>query len=182
MYLFTPYPEGFKSLDLPENDDYADHDCLIWAGKSKAQTWQPPKIEWFEDELTSSDDTIGDFTVFGGGPVAVSEKAYNTLKDLFSEQVEFLPTNGPSPSDKWFLMNVINLVDIMDKEKSKYEIYSDGKIGGCSHAYLNEPESSNKIFKVVGWPTRTFISEEAKEVIESTGLTGVLIREYLNPA
>lgn len=118
---------------------------------------------------------------FGAGPVAASNKAYEALKDLFKGQVEFLPTKGPSANDHWQLLNVVNQVDIMDATKSKYEIYSDGRVGGCTHAHLNEPAAENHIFKVKGWPTRTFISETAKQVIESAGLTGGLIREYLNP-
>ena len=182
MYLLTPYPEGFKSLDLPENMPYDEYDCVSWAGRSKLDNWKAPVLEWLEDEFTVESDQVGDFVAFGGGPIAISDRAYQVLKDLLNGQVEFLPTKGPGPTDNWKLLNVTNVIDIMDTSKSKFDIYSDGKIGRCTHAYLNETEPHNKIYRVKGKPALEFINGEVKSVIESAGLTGGLIREYLNPA
>lgn len=181
MYLFSIIPEGFRELVIPQNETYASYDCLRWGGKSKADTWKAPNLVWLKDSFTSESDAIADFTGFGGGPIAVSEKAYQTLKDVFEGQVEFLPTIGPDSNENWRLLNVTNVVDIMDVSKSKYEIYPDGKIGACTHAYLNEPDSGNKIYRVKGKAILELIDEETKNIIESAGLSGVLIREYLNP-
>lgn len=181
MYLFSIFPEGYKELTIAQGESYASYDCLRWGGKSKADTWKAPNLEWLEDDFTSDSDQIADFTGFGGGPVAVSDRAYHVLKDILKDQVEFLPTTGPGPNDNWRLLNVINVVDIMDTSKSKFEIYSDGKVGQCTHAYLNEPDPNNRIYRVKGKPILELVNEEVKNAIESAGLTGALIREYLNP-
>lgn len=181
MYLLSLIPEKYKGLDIPENESYLDYDCLRWAGRSKIESWKKPRLAWFEDEFSSHTAPVADFTAFGGGPIALSSKAYLVLKKLFSNQAEFLPTIGPESDDEWRLLNVINVLDIMDTSKSKYEIYSSGKVGKCSHAFLNEPSQENKIFQVSGYFPFVFIDGEVKQAIESAGLTGALIREYLNP-
>jgi len=183
MYLLSINPNDFKGLTIPYDESFASHDCLRWAGRSKQSTWKPLKLIWQgdENEPTTESDEIADFTRFGGGPIALSERAYNVVKDLFKGQVEFLSTIGPGDDDNWRLLNVINLLDIMDVSRSQHEIYPDGTIGTVTHAFLNEPESGNNIFLAQKYPTRIFINEKTKETIESANLTGTLIREWLNP-
>lgn len=180
MYLFSAIPEGFKELTLAGGQTLIEYDCLLWVGKSKLKSWKAPRLKWVADEFTSESDLMPDIAGFAG-TLIVSEKAYHILKDLVVEQVEFLPTIGPGDADKWYVVNIVNVVDIMLKEKSQYEIYSDGEVGNCTHAFLNEPPPDNKIFKVAGWPTRMFASEEIKLAVEINSLNGGLIREYLNP-
>lgn len=115
------------------------------------------------------------------GTIALSEKAYKVLKDHLDGQVEFLNTTGPGPEDKWFLLNVSNVLNIMEPAKSKYKIYDDGKIGMCEHGYLNEPSLDNRIFQVKDYFSYIFVNGEIKDAIETAGLTGALIREYINP-
>lgn len=181
MYLLSLVPETYKGLDLPEGESYAAHNCLRWAGMPKLDLWKPPSLVWFKDEYTSDDSPIADFVAFAGGQIALSDNAYLSLKDTLGNQAEFLPTIGPEPEHKWRLLNVVNVLDIMDGSKSKYEIYSTGKVGECSHAFLNPPEDGNRIFKVKGYFPFIFIDEKTKNMIESAGLTGTLIRKYLNP-
>jgi len=181
MYLFSIMPNGYKGLVIPEGHKYADYDCLLWDGRSKSDTWKTVPLEWLEDDLTDSDDVVADFTAFGGGPIAVSERAYDVVSEIFKGQVEFLPTSGPD-GDNWRLLNVTNVVDTMDTSKSQYQIYDSGRIGMCTHAHIDEPGPENKIFVVKGFMPRMFVDEVSKNLIESSGLTGALIREYLNPA
>lgn len=181
MYLLTPYPNGFKSLDLPESEDYEDYGFLSWNGQPRADRWKAPTIEWFEDDLTSPADRQGDFAAFGGGPIAISGEAYSVLYNELAGQVEFLPTIGPTKNESWYLLNVINVIDLLEPSKSLYEIYEDGEVGICQHGFLNTPDTSHRIFEVKDYAPYIFIDEKTKNIIESAGLTGVLIREYLNP-
>ena len=181
MYLLSLVPETYKGLDLPENESYASHDCLRWAGKAKSKTWIAPEVVWFADESTSDDSPIADFTAFAGGQIALSTKAHQCLKNILQGQAEFLPLSGPDSDNEWHILNVINVLDILDSSKSKHEIYSDGKVGECTHGYLSTPTPGEHIFKVKGYFPNIFIDEETKELVETSGLTGHLIREYLNP-
>ena len=180
MYLFSVLPDGFKELTLAHGQSYSEYDCLLWTGKSKLHSWKTPKLEWLKDELTSESDLTPDITSVAG-TIALSESAYNTLKTILADQVEFLATLGPDSNDKWFLINVINVQDTLDTSRSLYEIEDDGEIGLCEHGFLNEPEKGNHIFQVKDYSPYIFIDEDLKQVIERAGLKGALIREYQNP-
>lgn len=180
MYFLSVCPEGFKEFTLDDEESYSENNCLVWSGESKAQNWQAPKLQWLSDEFTNSDDKVGDFLGFSG-VIAVSKKAKNILEGLLDSQAEFLPVIGPDGIDEWFLLNVTNVVDCLDRSKSKYKIYSSGRVGPCTHGFINEPDESVKIYQVKGYQPRIFISDSVKRVIESEALTGVLIREYINP-
>lgn len=176
--LFSIEPEGFKELTLPKGKTFAECNCLRWSGESKSQDWVPANLEWLEDELSSEGDVDADFIKFSGS-VVVSEKAFDVLSTHLSALVEFLPVN--LAGGQRYIMNVTNVLDIMDKEKSKFKIYSDGDIGMCEHAYIVEPDSGQLIYQVSGFLGRIFINETLDKLISSNKLTGALIREYKNP-
>lgn len=180
MYLLSVLPDGFKELKLATGESYAKHDCLLWIGKPKQSTWKTPPLEWLEDDFTSNADPIPDITSVAG-TIALSQKAYDLLKDLIGEHVEFLSTVGPTSDESWTLINVTNVQNLLDPSKSRYEIEDDGEVGLCEHGFLNAPEEGNHIFQVADYSPYIFIDEQTKQVIESAGLTGALIREYLNP-
>jgi len=180
IYLLSVIPEGFKELDLPDGQSYIDFNCMRWNGESKLDQWKSPNVVWVEDEFTSPKDEVGDFTKFSGGAIALSEKAYQVLKPISGTQAEFLPVN--KGDEQWYLLNVLNVQNLMDTARSKFKIYEDGRIGPCTHAYINPPDSNNVgIFLVKGYFPNIFISSNVKDEIEKAGLTGSLIRQYINP-
>ena len=179
VYLFSVQPEGFKELILHPGETYAEHNCLQWNSESKLGTWRSPKLVWLQDEFTEKSDADGDFLKFQGGTPVLSSRAYATLEPLLKDSVEFLPVWVDG--EKRYLLNVLHVLDLMEKSRSTFKIYGDGQIGACEHAYINEPNSGEYIFKVNGYLPRVFINETIKNEIESAGLTGTLIREYKNP-
>lgn len=180
IYLLSVMPEGFKELDLPEGKDYMDFNCMRWNGESKLKQWKSPEVVWVEDEFTSPNDQVADLTKFMGGAIALSEKACEVLQPIVGAQAEFLPV--VRGDEQWYLLNVLNVRDLMDKARSKFKIYEDGHIGPCTHAYIREPDDrNNSIFLVKGYFPNIFISVKVKAEIEKAGLTGGLIRDYINP-
>lgn len=180
IYLLSVMPEGFKELDLPEGKDYMDYNCMRWNGESKLNQWKSPEVVWVEDEFTSPNDQVADLTKFMGGAIALSENAYQVLQPIIGAQAEFLPITRDS--EQWYLLNVLNVQDLMDKSRSKYKIYEDGHVGPCTHAYINDPRQTDaSIFLVKGYFPNIFINANIKTEIEKAGLTGGLIREYVNP-
>ncbi len=178
IYLFSLMPEGFKELTLPDGETLLQHNCLRWAGESKLATWSSPELVWLEDDLSENSDQDADFLKFHGA-IVCSKKAVAVLSPIVADQVEFLPVT--IDGEERCILNVINVLDLMDKSKSKFKIYSDGKVGMCEHAYLNQPDEQQHIFKVAGFMGRTFIDDALKHEIEKHQLTGTLIRDYKNP-
>lgn len=177
LYLFG-LPDGFKELDFPEGQNYADFNCLRWNGDSKLTTWKTPRLVWFTNEFSQDDEKDGDFLKFRGGASVINENTKNLLAPLLKGRAEFLPVK--IEDETRYILNIICVLDIMDKEKSKFKIYGDGTIGPCQHAYLNVPESI-PIFKVTGFLPRIFVSRELQQIINQEKLSGCLLREYINP-
>ena len=101
------------------------------------------------------------------------------MQPTVKDSAEFLPVWVDN--EKRYLLNVTTIVDLIDKSKSTFKIYGDGQLGACQHAFLNDPTPEQSIFKVTGYLPRVFINETTKTLIECAQLTGVLIREYINP-
>lgn len=178
IHLFSIQPEGYKELTLPEGESLVKHDCARWTGVSKAQKWVVPTLVWMQDEFTSKQDSDADVVKFSGSAV-VTEAVAAKLTAFLAERVEFLPVHIGDATR--FIMNVLTVLEVMDKGKSKYKIYSDGSVGMCEHAFINEPKADNTIYKVAGFPGRTFVNEHFVDFIENNTFTGLLIREYKNP-
>ena len=109
----------------------------------------------------------------------ITETVKNLLSPLLQHCVEFLPVS--IADETRYILNVICVLDIMDKSKSKFKIYSDGTIGPCQHAYLRAFEGSKPIFKVIGYLPRVFGTQELQQLINQEKLSGCLLREYTNP-
>jgi len=181
VYLLSVNPKGFKSLVISKPASYAKHNCLHWSGNSKQNNWVVPRLSWFKKGFMAEYDSVADFTFFAGGAIAVSNRAKEVLSELFGGQAEFLPSIGPDQNNSWSILNVVNVVDIMDASKSIYEVYEDGALAMCRYAYLSEVEAHNMIYLVKGYEPYVFVSESVKELIEDAGLSGAIIKEYINP-
>lgn len=178
IHLFSIIPEGFKELTLPEGLTFLQYNCLRWNGDSKLLTWSEAELVWLQDELSQDTDEDADFIKFSGVTV-VSEHVYALLKNTLNSSVEFLPVIVDG--GRRYILNVINVLDLMRKEKSIYKIYSDGKVGMCEHAFLTEPAAENLIYRVSGYFGRIFVNDEFKNMTYNNRLTGALIRKYINP-
>ncbi len=178
IYLVSVEPDGYKELTLPDGVSFAQCDCLRWSGESKINTWATLELVWLNDDLSQDSDVDADFIKFSGAMV-VSARAFEGLSQHLGGQVEFLPV--VIAGETRYILNVLNVLDIMDKEKSIYKIYSDGKVGACEHAYINEPDEGQVIYKVKGFLGRTFSGDSFVELVNDLGLTGALIRQYKNP-
>lgn len=179
LYLFTLLPEGFKELDLPEAQSYADFNCLRWNGDSKLADWKVAELTWFTNEFSQSNDQDGDFLKFRGGAPVVTKKVKILLSPFVQNCAAFLPVK--IADETRYILNVVCVLDIMEKSKSKFKIYSDGTIGPCQHAYLNTSDELKPIFKVAGYLPRVFVAQALEQLISQEQLSGCLLREYVNP-
>ncbi len=121
---------------------------------------------------------LGDYPFFS--VPAISQKAKNVLEPYFGDYVEIFPLET-GKLGKYYFLNIINVLDCLDKEKSEID-------------YLS---SSNMIFEIKKWVfnnvlnkensrifivknqlgERIYVNEDIKKLIEDNNLKGFVFKE-----
>ena len=121
---------------------------------------------------------LGDYPVFS--VPAISQRAKDVLEPYFGDYVEIFPLET-GKLGKYYFLNIINVLDCLDKEKSEID-------------YLS---SSNMIFEIKKWVfnnvlnkensrifivknqlgERIYVNEDIKELIEDNNLKGFVFKE-----
>ncbi len=94
---------------------------------------------------------------------------------------ELLPV--PFENETWYLLNVFNQVNALDKANSRYKIYSTGEAGWLiKPAFLTDKMPHNKLFKIPENPARIYFAEHYpaddnennfKKIVEKNNLFGI---------
>lgn len=120
---------------------------------------------------------LGDYPHFA--LPAISEKAKNVLEKHFNGLVEIFPLNV----GKWgtyYFMNIMNVLDLLDTEKSSIRRLSSGKIIDVKkYSFDNKILSINSnIFQLQNISRGLiFVNEETKVLIENAGLEGFIFTQ-----
>ncbi len=174
---------------------YVEDNSVLLAGKStiprgifdcdghkKAANWHPPEIEWFDDDGRNIDKYKDpDITYTPAASYILGPRAAELLRPVISDVAELLPV--PFQGETWYFMNVFNQIDVVDKAKSIYKIYSSGRVGPVEkivfspekipHAKLFTRPYSPRLYYAEHYPDdnpNTF-----KNVIEKNKLFGIEI-------
>lgn len=121
--------------------------------------------------------TLGDFPHFA--LPAISEKAKNVLEKHLEGLVEFFPLNV----GKWgtyYFMNIVNVLSLLDNEKSIIRRLSSGKIIAINKYVFDESIFSinSSLFQLKNVSrSLVFINEITKQLIEDAGLEGFIFTQ-----
>lgn len=155
--------ENQKSKWLELND--------MFVGKSLLDTWKPLKVKLIEH---NGDLKRGDILYFTLGVSILSNKAVNALQDFWIKgKVELLPLIYDLQDV--VLMNVLNIVDCINMNKSEIRRFTDSdKIKAISkYVFIPERVQNQHIFKIAQRPHgRIFVSDEFKNRVIESGLEG----------
>jgi hypothetical protein len=191
MFAIIADVERYKQLfdiesDKMTNDRFME---LAFHGNRKSEKWTPPKLRWIvgegiegpEKETYDKTHAIPDIAHWYPGCLILNPKATEILKHSLSSEAEFLP--ALVEGEKWTILNVINMQDVLDKANCRYHIHSDGTVGRriVRAAFFKDKIANGKLFKVVGRKTQMFTNNEPgsfKELVERNGLTGIFFDEY----
>lgn len=143
-------------------------------GESIQDEWKPLEVEIYKKSKKFSDspifwDAIGSFIL--------SNKAYNDLKMFLEQKTEVLPLIHPQYS--YYIVNNLNVIDCLDKEKTVFTTLSNGKIVDVEN-YVFRPEvlENQHIFKIKELKsTSTYVSDKFKEEVEKNNLKGFLFQK-----
>ena len=114
------------------------------------------------------------------GIVLFNQKAKDCLEGVFGDYVEFVPAKYQD--DIYYIVNVLNIIDGLNYEKSEFEKLDDGRPYSINKFSLRPNIVKNiSIFKLFLeesiYSTEIFVSQEVKDIVEANGLTGFSFEE-----
>lgn len=95
------------------------------------------------------------------------------IDDLINKEIEFLPLIHDDLN--LFIMNVTNILECVDWERSSFERYPTGKFSNFNKLVFdfNKITSDTSIFKIKEMKTSVFVSDSFKQLIEKNELKGI---------
>lgn len=145
-------------------------------GQSISSSWQPATME-----ANTSQGPLSDFPVRPMGPPILSCKAWNVLQPLISGAVKALPVE--TPSGTYLALNVLDIIDCLDYEKSEFTYYPASMNGGIHRMVKCQLDPSliggRPIFKIPERMTQAIVSEEFKDKVTSASLKGLDFSQVL---
>lgn len=136
-------------------------------GTEKIKNWNPMKVKRMYDRKFSNTPGLSPHI-----PV-FDEKAIGVLDDLLIGNAEILPLDCEEGS--FYAINVINVIDCIDYEKSQYKTFRDGKriMRFIKYVFTERKIEGVNLFKIKDEPLkRPFVSEEFRKRVVDNDLTG----------
>ncbi len=151
-------------------------------GVRKAENWVPPSIEWFDDDGRNLDKYKDpDISyISDSSSLIVSPHTHGLIASAVNDVAELLPVSFENKT--WYLLNVFNQVNALDKANSRYKIYSTGEVGWLiKPAFLVDKVPHNQLFKIPENPARIYFTEHHpdnnkdnfKKIVEENNLFGI---------
>lgn len=142
-------------------------------GRKHLDNWEPIRVERMAPEkgLDLSDAPGFTIPVFG-------ENALAMLYPIIKNSIE--PLELLFEDKKYYGINVVSVLDVIDYSKSKYRMYSDGNRIMAFQKYVFKQTLDIKtynIFKIIDEPTRrAFVTDKFKMLVEENKLTGFIFK------
>lgn len=164
----------------PQGEEIVKADIVQGRNVSKVATWVPPPIFVNKPELER-----GNFTkVWGFNGFAVDTRACEVLKGIFDENCELLPFL-PHEGETFYRLNVLNIVDCLDAEKTKWKLQPNGEKSLQVEGYQFDPTRFNRgtLFKLPKQSALLTVTgvfpekSDFKKLVEHEGLTGLKFEE-----
>jgi hypothetical protein len=176
---------GFRSFfpygpEDPRYDELVEASISLGRSTSWSDRWSRPLLH-----SDSESSPTGNFAhVWGLNGFALDDRAYESLHAALGDYCEFLPFL-PYQGKRYCWMNVLEIVDCLDREKTKWKIGRSGKPFGTIEEYRFVPErfTNSSLFRVpkqVALLALTGTSDaqmEFKTLVERSGLTGLKFEE-----
>ena len=159
-------------IEQNEDEDVLDISelCPDWPdfeGQKIDKAWKV-----FRAEL-EPDKKIGNFTDIDPGVLICDTFAYLRLGESISEEVEILPIQIDNL--EMYVINVINVIDCLDIDKSDIEYFSDGDIASIKQYFFDlDLLRDVGLFKIPQFSrTEIYATDTFRELVLNSGLTGL---------
>lgn len=172
--------DNYKGFILENNTEIYKMDSILDKG-NKLEQCEPLKLKGLE-----SDREIGDNPKFWTytSILMISEKSKNVINKKFQEYIQFLPMIDGIENSSFYLVNVLNIIDAINYEKSHFKMLSWKYIVDVTKYVFNNNVVGVPIFKItldgVIKTTTTFVNDEFKKLIEDSNLRGFKFTEVFD--
>jgi hypothetical protein len=174
VYYLEANSDDYNYLTLRNDNDWGKFD--LFDGRSLINDWAPFDVKVVKGKKRK----WGDVAILSAGVLAITEKSKVALENLIKDSVELLPLTFEGQS--FYILNVVNMVDGLDKQKSEYDTFDDGRIMHVTK-YEFKPEivRGHHIFKIPEFERgRIYVSDEFKKVVDENNLIGYDLDELWN--
>jgi hypothetical protein len=146
------------------------------SGVRCADWWEPVPMEWKPARVRKNRGKPVDFIGLMGHGLAFSDRAAEALAPLIGYTIELLPLAYDGPG-RFQVVNILDIVDCLDEERSKVRRYSDGEIM-IVEKYAFKPGSTDghHLFKCKQCLLHDLVSAEFKALVEEKGLVGAYFK------
>lgn len=163
-------------LDFPEEEELLSVLLKGFSVKELQSFDGRPQEGWEEAELEIDGrrPPVRPDCPYLWAPIPVlSDRARRALEGLLGDDVEWLPAR--LEGERYWLANVTNLVDGLDRERSDYEwLEGEGIIWVREYQMLEAAVDGQAVFKLSDDPLDfPFVSEEVKRRAEEEGIVGL---------
>ncbi|HEX2570718.1 MAG TPA: DUF1629 domain-containing protein [Polyangia bacterium] len=133
-------------------------------------------MEWTRATVRQNRGKPVDFIGLMGHGLALSNRAAEVLAPLIGDGIELLPLAHDGPG-RFQVVNILDIVDCLDEERSKVRRYSDGEIM-IVEEYAFKPGSTDghHLFKCKQCLLHDLVSAEFKALVEDKGLVGAYFK------
>jgi hypothetical protein len=137
-----------------------------------ADWWEPVPMEWKPARVRKNRGKPVDIIDLMGDGLTFSDRAVEVLAPLVGDVIELLPLAYDGPG-RFQVVNMLDIVDCLDEERSQIERFYDGSIQSVER-YAFKPSSTedHHLFKCKQWGLHKLVSAEFKARVEENGLVG----------
>src|SRR5690606_36235521 len=142
LYRFWPQGEPFKRVWFTSD---SDADLFRANGRAFGPHWKPPALQFSIDSNAALDS---DFPLFHLSVPLLSERALLATESLIGNSAEIFPVLISGCN--YYLLNVVDVVDCLDKATSDFSVNPIAKLITSIHRYsFNDSCVDRNIFKIL---------------------------------
>lgn len=174
IFCLETDPDEHDDLIAISRPDVATYRIFLELRKGMrcADWWEPVPMEWKPARVRKNRGKAVDIIDLMGDGLTFSDRAVEILAPLIGDAIELLPLAYDGPGH-FQVVNMLDIVDCLDEDRSTIERYSDGDIASVKK-YVFKPGSTDghHLFKCKQWGLHNLASAEFKALVEEKGLVG----------
>jgi hypothetical protein len=185
VYEFAA-PEGYEMV-TPEADEAFDVIRRL-DGTSKKNSWTPFKVRLVTVDDKARPLSESDFLELAANAPVLRQRAVDAVGHLLQSEAELLPLWCDTAS--LWLLNVLNVVDAFDVERSDYAVFPNTKriFHVRKYAFIADRLEGVGVFRAPQLLTYSvYLTDQVVEAVEHSGLKGARFRpiwqsDAMNPS